>query len=197
MTEAALQQVFVLSTGRCGSTTFTRACDHLTNYTAGHETRSRRLGDARFAYPARHIESDNRLSWHLGSLGARFDDAQVLYVHLHRDREAVAQSFLKRWDSTFRPSMISAFGHGIVQRSKDWPESRRISVCRFYVDTVTANIQEFLRNRAHLRVDTDQPQRDFHPFLDRIGAEGDLDAAMGEWQVRHNSSPTAAPIERP
>ena len=109
--------VFVLCTGRCGSVTVATACGHLTNFTAGHETRAARILENRFAYPPNHIESDNRLSWHLGGLGQRFDDKDVLYVHLKRDRDAVARSYAKRWDSKFRASMMRAFGHGIVMRS--------------------------------------------------------------------------------
>ena len=31
-------RVFVLCTGRSGSTTFVRACQHIDNYTASHES---------------------------------------------------------------------------------------------------------------------------------------------------------------
>lgn len=180
--------VFVLCTGRCGSMTFVEACGHVTNFTAGHETRAAKIGPARFAYPAGHIEVDNRLSWHLGGLGAAYDGSDVLYVHLRRDPEAVARSFLKRWDSGFRASIIRAFGHGIVQRAKEWPEHRRLDVCRHYVDTVTANIDEFLSGRPSLTVDLQTVEPDFAGFLDRIGAEGDRSAALAEWKVRHNAS---------
>jgi hypothetical protein len=180
--------VFVLCTGRCGSTTFVEACQHLTNYTAGHETRAARIGPARFDYPERHIEADNRLSWHLGALGRAYDGREVLYVHLKRDPEAVARSFVKRWDSSFRPSMIRAFGHGIVQRVRDWPEERRLDVCRHYVDTVTANIDEFLRGREAVTVELATVEADFALLLQRIGAEGDRASAMSEWGVRHNAS---------
>ena len=54
--------VFVLCTGRCGSTTFACACRHIENYTAAHESRSHLAGPERFAYPEDHIEVDNRLS---------------------------------------------------------------------------------------------------------------------------------------
>jgi hypothetical protein len=30
--------IFILNTGRCGSTTCARACQHMTNYTAAHES---------------------------------------------------------------------------------------------------------------------------------------------------------------
>ncbi|KRF18023.1 hypothetical protein ASG90_05775 [Nocardioides sp. Soil797] len=168
--------------------TFVRACSHLTNFTSAHESRAGRIGDRRFAYPEDHIEVDNRLSWFLGGLGKAFDGSDVLYVHLQRDPEAVAKSFLKRWDSSFRPSMIRAFGHGLTQRSKDWPEKRRLDVCRHYVDTVTDNIEDFMRGRPGFSVQLETIESDFNGFLDRIGGEGDRDAAMAEWGVRHNAS---------
>ena len=102
--------------------TFVQACSHLTNYTSGHETRSAMIGAARFEFPEDHIEVDNRLSWLLGSLAARYEEQEPLFVHLMRDREAVAHSFLRRWDSGFRAWMTRAFGHGIVQRSNEWPK---------------------------------------------------------------------------
>jgi hypothetical protein len=43
--------VFVLCTGRCGSTTFARACRHMTNYGVGHESRIGKLGEERLAFP--------------------------------------------------------------------------------------------------------------------------------------------------
>lgn len=182
--------VFVLCTGRCGSVTFATASAHLSNYTAGHETRAAKILADRFAYPERHIEADNRLSWVLGGLGQKYDDTDVLYVHLQRDRDAVAHSYARRWDSKFNASMIRAFGHGIVMRKQEWPEERRVDVARHYVDTVTANIDEFLRNRPSMTIHLESIAQDYPRFLDRIGAEGDLDTARGEWDVRHNASKT-------
>ncbi len=60
--------VFVLGTGRCGTTTFMKACRHVTNCTSGHETRVNHVGPERLSYPSNHIEADNRLSWFLGRL---------------------------------------------------------------------------------------------------------------------------------
>ncbi len=88
--------VFVLCTGRCGSVTFIESCKHITNYTAGHETRCNWTGDKRFAFPPHHIEADNRLSWLLGRLDAAYGD-NAFYVHLTRDREAVARSYARRY----------------------------------------------------------------------------------------------------
>jgi hypothetical protein len=173
--------VFVLGTGRCGTTTFVRACEHLTNWSAGHETLAHQIGDARFAYPRRHIEADNRLSWFLGDLGRRYPDA--LYVHLTRDPEKVVASFLRRWGR----GIIQAFTHGIVMGAA-YDESDRAEACRMYVDTVTANIEAFLAGRNHVTVKLEDVAVDFPRFLDRVGAEGDLDKAMREWLTAHNAS---------
>ncbi|WJI25223.1 hypothetical protein RHP47_05945 [Thermosynechococcus sp. QKsg1] len=48
--------VFVLCTGRCGSVTFAKACTFITNFSSAHESRTFLLGEARLAYPDRHIE---------------------------------------------------------------------------------------------------------------------------------------------
>lgn len=181
-------RVFVLSTGRCGSTTFHRACSHLTNFTSGHESRQGRHGADRFSYPDDHVESDNRLSWLLGSLGARFDPDETVYVHLTRDREQVAQSFLRRWDSTYRAGIITAFAHGILQR-REWPEEDRLDVCRTYVDVVNDNIRGFLRTQPRsIPVRLERVSDDFARFLEVIGGQGDLAAASAEWGVAHNAS---------
>lgn len=181
-------RVFVLSTGRCGSTTFERACRHLTNFTTGHETRSRRIGDERFEYPDQHIESDHRLSWFLGRLGMTFSTDETLYVHLRRNPDEVAESFVARWDSKFRANMIRAFGNGIVQRNKLWDESDRLEVARFYVQTVNDNVAAFLAGQANtMDFRLEEASHDFPRFLQRIGAEGDLAASLAEWQVNHNA----------
>ncbi|WP_054004809.1 hypothetical protein [Cypionkella psychrotolerans] len=76
-----MSQVFVLGTDRCGSKTFTVASEHMTNFTAEHDSRTHILSPNRFAYP------DNHLAWWTGKLVAAFGDTP-LYVHLSRDRDA-------------------------------------------------------------------------------------------------------------
>ncbi|MCS3662077.1 hypothetical protein [Salinibacter ruber] len=88
--------VFVLCTGRCGSTTFARACEHIENYSAAHESRAGKI-KGRVNYPARHIEVDNRLSWFLGRLDEVYGD-DLFYVHLRRNPRATAESFADRYE---------------------------------------------------------------------------------------------------
>jgi hypothetical protein len=179
-------RVFVLSPGRSGSMTFAEACKHMTNYTAAHESRSAEIGDRRFDYPNRHIEVDNRLTWLLGGLAAN-EKPTDRFVWLRRDLEAVASSFLRRWAGTRRAGIIEAFAHAIIMRPNDWPEEARADVARFYVETVEANIAEFLEDRDHMTVWLGS-RDDFAGFWKWVGAEGDLTAALTTWATPHNPS---------
>ena len=175
--------VFVLCTGRCGSTTFDEACRHITNFTSGHETRSTLFGPERLDYPDNHIEADNRLTWLLGRLDETYGE-RAYYVHLLRDPEAVARSFDQRWH---RPaSIVSAYRNSIHMN----PAADGLEAAREYVRTVTANITSFLKDKPHrMTVRLETIGEDFPRFWEWIGAEGDLAAAMAEWETQHNPTP--------
>ncbi|CAN5737789.1 hypothetical protein BH23CHL8_BH23CHL8_23560 [soil metagenome] len=181
--ESPDMNVFLLTAGRSGSLTFVRACEHITNYSAGHETRAGLLGADRLAYPDRHIEADNRLTWLLGRLDEAFGD-RALYIHLKRDPEAVAASFRRRWN---KPAM-RAYRKGILLDLD--PDSDPMAVARDYVTTVERNIELFLRGRPQAMVfELEAAARDFPLFWERIGAEGDRTAAIAEFSVRHHETP--------
>lgn len=176
--------VFILCTGRCGSTTFVNSCRHIRNFTSGHESCIGLLGDERVAYPANHIEADNRLTWHLGRLERSFGNS-AYYVHLRRDPGATAQSFQRRneWPAAIMP----AYAHGILQAPDLDPS--RYDVCLDYCRTVTENIEAFLADKSHtMRFDLESAEMHFAQFWDWIGARGDFDKALAEWQTRHNAS---------
>lgn len=196
--------VFILGTGRNGSTTISRCFEHATNYTSAHETNIEVADTSRLDYPDQHIESDCRLAWLLGPLGRRYPDAK--YIHLFRDPDDVADSFLARWTHHHpklrdwnhprrnlkrlrwtwtgeKQGIMKAFATGIIIGD----HHDRPATARLMVDVVNENITEFLRDRpsmsAHLEtLDTDLPR-----LWDWIGAEGDLDAAVAEAGVVHNA----------
>ncbi len=174
--------VFVLSTGRCGSTTFVRACTHITNYTAGHVSRAGMLGSERMAFPKDHIEADARLPWFLGRLDEAFGD-DALYVHLTRNDQAVARSHVDRWHF----GITKAYREGILH---DLPEGvDPMSLTMDYVHTVNANIRYFMKQRPHTMLfRLEHAKEDFKAFWTRIGAQGDLEAALDEFEVRHNAT---------
>ncbi len=181
--------ILVLCTGRCGSMTFARAAAHLPGWTAGHETRTHITGPDRFAWPDRHIEVDNRLSWMLGRLDRAWGD-RAAYVHLTRDPEAVARSFADR----SAIGIMRAYRTDILARSlARMPRASLIDTCRDYVDTVTENITSFLRDKTHvlpMRLET--LSQDFDLFCGWAGIDGDLSAARAELAIRHNATETQA-----
>jgi hypothetical protein len=180
--------VFILCTGRCGSTTFARACSHISNFSSGHETRARVVGRGRLDYPRRHIEADNRLTWLLGRLDAEYGD-DAFYVLLTRDRNAVAESFSQR--AQMPESIALAYRNSVLMN----PGKPTLETCHDLIDTVTANVRSFLKDKTHwmdFRMET--AARDFPAFWRRIGAEGDFDAAMAEWSTLHNASWRPEPV---
>ncbi len=180
--------VFILCTGRSGSTTFMRACKHLTNFTSGHETRAGQIGEERMNYPKMHIESDNRLSWFLGGLDKKYGDDDVLYIHLKRSKEKTAESYNGRWH--VKGSIIKAFTNGILMTplSKTNKESR-MQICNDYYDAVNSNIELFLKDKSNkMTIELENIEEGFAEFWSRIPAEGDYEAAMNEFSVRHNEN---------
>ncbi|NLL84777.1 MAG: hypothetical protein GX230_11145 [Lentisphaerae bacterium] len=176
--------VFILNTGRCGSTTFIKASSHITNFSSGHETLAGTLGEGRLAYADNHIEADNRLSWFLGRLDNAYGD-NAFYVHLSRNRQAVAKSYGQRIEG----GIIRAYRRGMLMRlPQRYPPE---IIAGDYCDTVTANIELFLKDKTRkMAMQLENIEQQFPIFWQAIGAEGDLQAAMAEWQVTHNATTT-------
>lgn len=174
--------IFILNTGRCGSTTFIEACRHIVNFSAGHETRIRLIGPQRLAYPDRHIEADNRLSWLLGRLDRSYGDA-AYYVHLRRERETAAASFARR--AQF--GIMKAYRQGILLEGE--ADQTAHDIAYDYLDSVEANIALFLKDKHNqMAFSLENAKDDFRSFWRWIGAQGDLDAALATWDSRYNAS---------
>ena len=174
--------VFILNTGRCGSMTIIKACQHISNYTSAHESRCNLLGSDHFTYPENHIEADNRLSWFLGRLDRHYGD-NAFYVHLIRDDNATATSFVRRYNN----GIIKAYRTDILMSLPDGSEP--LSVALDYCDTVNSNIECFLKDKSRrMEFRLENARQDFSKLWEQIGAVGDLDAALAEFDTRHNKS---------
>ena len=174
--------IFILTTGRAGSVSIIRACRHVTNFSAAHESRCHLLGDEHFDYAENHIEADNRLTWFLGGLQKKYGD-EAFYVHLIRDEEATARSFNNRYHS----GIIEAYRKSILLEAAD--DLNAMDVCRDYCRTVHDNIEAFLRDKTNtMEIRLERVEDDFPEFWSRVGAEGDLEASMAEWEVPKNIS---------
>ncbi len=173
--------IFILNTGRCGSTTFIQACQHIDNYSASHESLATQTGQQRLAYPESHIEADNRLSWFLGRLDKVYGD-DAFYVHLHRDRQQTIESFSKR--ANF--GIMKAYKEGILLAAdQQTPEQ----IAEDYIETIESNIEFFLKDKTHIMdFYLHNATHDFEIFWNKISAEGDIDKSLAEWTINYNKS---------
>lgn len=109
----------------------------------------------------------------------------AFYVHLMRDKLATAESYNRRWGGQI--GIMGAYSHAILMR-----EEETLYESLDYFDTVQANIRLFLKDKPYqMTFHLENAAHDFPEFWTRIGAKGDLGAALGEWGIRHNASPLA------
>ena len=183
------KHIFILSAGRCGSMTFIKACNHIENYSSFHE--SGRLLNSHdkynLIYPEYHIESDNRLSWFLGSIDKLYGN-NALYLKLTRNKQKIINSYLKR--KTLNQGILPAFAINIFQQKKrDITKAGYEWAANHYVNTVYDNINFFLKNKNNtLEIDIDSPIESFKEFWEEIEAIGNIDNAINEFNVKYNSS---------
>jgi len=174
--------VFVLNSGRCGSTTFIKACQHITNFSAAHESLLEKIGGQRLDYPKNHIEADNRLSWLLGRLDKSYGD-DAFYVHLKRRPQDTASSFAKRIDF----GILKAYEQGVLMH--DTHQLPANDIASDYIETTNSNIELFLKDKTHkMLISLETVQTDFTDFWQRIGAQGNCDDALNEWRINYNAS---------
>jgi len=187
-------RIFILGSGRNGSMTIARACRHITNYTSGHETLTKKYGESRFNYPDHHIESDNRLSWFLGRLDLLFG-GDAIYIHMKRNRGQVAKSHMSRFYKN--GSIMEAFCEGLhLTPTATLNRETRLEACHNYIDTVDENIDMFLKNKSHkLIINLENIEDDFVKFWNLIGAEGDLQKALKELKTQHNKTKTVKLVD--
>jgi hypothetical protein len=172
--------VFVLCTGRCGSTTFIQACKYISNYSSAHESRTGFIYEKRLDYPANHIEADNRLSWFLGKLEKKYGN-DACYIHLKRDEIATATSFMERYNS----GIMSAYANAIIMNRSN--EIAQFDVCLDYLRTVNSNIELFLKHKTMKMVfSLENAKSDFVLFWEMIHAKGNLISALAEWDIFYN-----------
>jgi phosphopantetheinyl transferase (holo-ACP synthase) len=183
-----MNNIFCLCAGRTASTSFAKACSHITNFTSAHESLVSTLSTRRLDYPSHHIEIDNRLVWFLPQLNKKFADEDTFYVHLKRNKIDVAKSYLERWH--IKESIVKAYGHGILMKNKI-SEAKKMSICLDYVEHVESSIDIFLENRTNKMVmDITNLKQTFPEFHHKIQAEGNLNLCLDEFDKISNKNKT-------
>ena len=181
--------IFVLSSGRCGSMTFIKACKHINNYSSEHESGRNLKSDQKYnlIYPNYHIESDNRLTWFLGNLDKIYGNKSY-YIKLTRDKNKIINSYLKR--KSLNQGIIPAFAINIFQQKK-WKitDNGYKWATESFVNTSYNNIDLFLKDKKNkIEIDIEKPISKFKQFWHEINADGDLNKAIDEFSKSYNSS---------
>lgn len=183
-------KIIVLCSGRTGSYTLSKACEHISNFTCSHESQVSIPYGKRFQFPDQHIEIDNRLIWQLGGLESHIgNDAR--YVYLKRDLAHVKQSFIKR---LYQPKSIFYSYCEAVKKSTPENISKQ-EIDQLAVDflkTIDDNIRFYLRDKTYqMDFQLENYANDFAKFWNFIDAEGDYDKALNEFSKQHNPSKTS------
>ena len=83
--------------------------------------------------------------------------------------------------------ILKAYTNGILMRSSYRNDPLELSL-DFY-DNVNMNIRTFLKDKSHkMEFTLENAPDDFRLFWEKIGALGDLDAALKEWKRIYNKS---------
>ena len=176
--------IFVLSTGRCGSMTLDKFCKHITNYTSAHESRN----NLDFKYSPNHIEIDNRLSWFLGRLDKIYGD-EAFYVHLKRDDLKVAKSYQNRF--YYKRGIALGYKYNLLSTKARNTQSD-FNIMVDYCKTVNANISLFLKDKSNFCIiETENFKDGAVKFWDLINAQGNLESALKEFDIKYNPSNTS------
>ena len=148
-------RVFVLNTGRCGSTSLTNALRRLPDFTCKQEE-TMRAKALHLEYPDNHIAIDHRLAWALPYLKAKYRSA--LFVDLKRtDRRACIASM------DAMPLDFGAFMAALFFREV------RPGDCELYHDTVRTNIDA---THCEVHIELENPKPGLWTLLSRLGREG-------------------------
>jgi hypothetical protein len=175
-------RAFVLGTGRCGTTTFAKACESITNYTVGHETQARQVKN-RLGFPDHHIEVDHRLAWFLGTIDVMYRDEPV-YVHLTRNPDKVARSWAAK--AKHKPGQAATWSETVIYQPQK--KIAPLVTAKLMVESVNHNIDLFLKDKTKVvRMRIEDPHDAFDEFWRLIGAEGNRRKAHDELKVRHNA----------
>jgi hypothetical protein len=131
----------------------------------------------------------------LGAIDSQYGN-EAFYVHLKRNKAEVVKSWNERWNYSF--SNIRAFTEGVLSNVPELlTDAEKQIIGEMHYDVVNANIELFLRDKSNiLTVRLEEIESDFPRFWEAIGAEGDFNAAMAEFKVKHNHTESKDVVEK-
>lgn len=183
--------VFVVGTGRCGTTTLTRALQHASNFTVSHESKTKESLPDRLDFPPGHIEVDPRLSFFLPLLETTYADRPVLYVHLLRNQNAVVDSFVRRGISPYLGPgpLVSLLRMTPAKQLPPHDYRQMVDACVTCVNGLASGYLSSLPSERFFgSVFIEQAPHWLPDLWQRVGADGSLGQALLTVMRRHNAS---------
>lgn len=180
-------RTFVTGTGRCGSVTFARACDHATNVSVDHEEYRG------FCYPDGHVSINPQHRSCIRELVKRYPDAK--WIHLVRvDREACARSLVNLGRGAVLRAHYSLYPSSTPFKRYVAPSSltpaQLLTVARRFYDDWNAIIEDQLSVSGvdAKRLELEHAADQWTKLWEWMGLEGNREASTLEWRTRHNST---------
>lgn len=167
-------RVFVVGTGRCGTSTFYQAAKSIEGYTCGHESEAARIPS--WTFPDNHVEVAAQLVYAIPLVLEKYPDSK--WVHLIREREACVDSLAHQvWAS------MAAFAQQWFMC--DHPADVVKTAAKFY-DMTNALIPALVPEKQLMTIHLETLRRQWPDFCTWIGARYFGDVVDEVFEKRFN-----------
>lgn len=180
-----MARVFVLTPGRNGSTTISKAFEHSEKFSSGQQTNWGKFFPERLEYPDNHVESDARNLFFAHLIAEKYHSEETHWIVLERDLAEISYSYAKR---RTRKGIVRNFSRGVLDSSPKF-ETDWVKSAEAYVYSADSIIKGFIRGRQNVHtIPLENPFKSFTDLWTILDAGKGLEKALDEWRTRHNSS---------
>lgn len=174
-------RVFVVGTGRSGTSTAYHALQHVAKHTVGHESRAGIL--LHHEYPENHIEVSSQLIPEIVQLALQYPNAK--WIWLKRGKSATVRSI-----ATQCPDAMAAYGFQwfqvVVKKEEPRRSEQLLQIAELYYDAMYSLLSSLLPTDAYcLHIETIKDQWEacwkYHAW------EGDFQASLSAWNRHYNA----------
>lgn len=134
-----------------------------------------------WSYPDNHIEISPAIAIAVPRLLEIYPEA--ILVHLVRRREDCVASIARLLSEDGR-HFINYWGN--LYTGKRYPEAGRRRIAAYLYDSTVALVRSC---RPALEIQLEAAAETWPTFWDLVGADGDYQAGLAAWSIRHNTRP--------
>lgn len=170
----SVKNVFVVGTGRCGTTTFAAACRYATNKTVSREGQAGGVYQLD-KYPDSHIEVDAPLAFWMPRLRLLYPGCRFVHLVRYADRDGCLASMV-----THDPDICRFFGQMVYHFADCEPMDGAAALYEI--------VNDMIGGPDVLRVRLREVKERWGQVWEWMECEGNFEQSREEWNVRHNSS---------